>query len=96
MGKWMRNWNATTKTCHADELWANCFMREAGFPETDQGGKIGCGQVGPNTCPEPTWDRGELGSVSVEMGYGAHSIYCEYFSFSHFYPFSSSLYIPTM
>ena len=77
MDAWMRRWNATTRSCHSDELWANCFMRKAGMAETDQGGKIGCAQVGPNTCPEPTQDLENLASASIEMRYGAYSIWCK-------------------
>ena len=79
MDAWMQKWNKTTTTCHSDELWANCFMREAGMPETEAGGKIGCAQVGPNTCPEPSKEREDLASASIEMRYGAYSIWCRCF-----------------
>lgn len=75
MDAWMNRWNATTKSCHSDELWANCFMRKAGMAETEQGGKIGCAQVGPNTCPEPTQAKENSASASIEMRYGAYSIW---------------------
>ena len=79
MEKWMQDWNSTTTTCYPDELWANCFMRQAGMSEIDPGGKIGCAQVGPNTCPEPSQAMEDQVSVSVEMRYGAYSIWCTYF-----------------
>ena len=63
----MQDWNSTTTTCYSDELWANCFMRQAGISEIDPSNKIGCAQVGPNTCPEPSQVMEGQGSVSVEM-----------------------------
>ena len=71
MDAYMVNWNLTTKTCQANELWANCFMREAGVPPE---AGLGCAQVGPNTCNEPTADV--LATASVEDVYGAAAIYC--------------------
>lgn len=73
MDAFMLHWNQTTTTCKKNELWANCFMREAGIGGSDD---IGCAQVGPNTCPEPK--RNVLDSAKpAEVFYGAYSIWCK-------------------
>ncbi|KAL6721771.1 hypothetical protein ACLMJK_000876 [Lecanora helva] len=66
---WVKNWNTTTKTCQPNELWANCFMREAGVPAE---GGLGCAQIGPS-CNEPTADL--LATSQPEQIYTAFSIW---------------------
>jgi len=75
MTSYMNNWNITNeanKTCKTNELWANCFMRVAGL---SIGSDLGCAQVGPNTCPEPTAD--DLILNDAEIAYGIYSIWCK-------------------
>ena len=74
MDAYMLHWNRTTTTCKKHELWANCFMREAGNLEIDG---FGCAQVGPNTCPKPQRELNALDGLA-EMYYGAYSIWCEF------------------
>lgn len=77
MEAWMTKWNTTAtanNTCLPDELWANCFMREAGVTGIEAG-TLGCAQVGPNTCPEP--DDDVLVYATVEEAYGAYNIWCK-------------------
>ena len=73
MDSYMQHWNRTTTTCGENELWANCFMREAIGKEVEG---FGCAQVGPNTCPEPEQAFG-VTQGSAETFYGAYSIWCK-------------------
>lgn len=75
MDAYLLEWNVTTRTCHKDELWPNCFMREAGVLTTENESAsedLGCAQVGPNTCPAPSQEQ--LAAMSPQVAYGAYSI----------------------
>ena len=69
---YVKSWNITTKTCLKNELWANCYMREVGVP-AEEG--LGCAQVGPNSCNEPTADL--VATASPEEIYTAFNIWGE-------------------
>ena len=73
MDSYMQHWNRTTTTCEENELWANCFMREASGQDIEG---FGCAQVGPNTCPEPE-KASNITQGSAETFYGAYSIWCK-------------------
>ncbi len=75
MTSYMNSWNVTneaSKTCMTNELWANCFMRVAGLT-VPQG--LGCAQIGPNTCPQPT--ANDLLMNDAPTAYGIYSIWCK-------------------
>ena len=72
MESWLSSWNTTTSSCKPGELWANCFMREAGIP-SNATAPIRCDLIGPDECPEPSIDV--LESASAEASYGVASIW---------------------
>lgn len=72
MGSWLNTWNTTTTICKEGELWANCFMREAGVTSNTTEG-IRCDLIGSDVCPEPSMHVFE--SASAEASYGVASIW---------------------
>ena len=72
MTSWLNTWNKTTTTCKPGEVWANCFMREAGVTNTTSKG-IRCDLIGDGVCPEPNLDFTQY--PSVEISYGVASIW---------------------
>ncbi|CAD6593028.1 MAG: hypothetical protein ASARMPREDX12_006664 [Alectoria sarmentosa] len=72
MESWLSTWNRTTTTCKPSELWANCFMREAGVTTNTTAG-IRCDLIGTDVCPEPSTEV--LESASAEASYGVASIW---------------------
>lgn len=72
MESWLNTWNKTTTTCQPGELWANCFMREAGVM-SNTSTPIRCDLIGPNVCPEPSMDVFE--HASAETSYAVASIW---------------------
>ena len=72
MTSWLNTWNKTTTTCKPGEIWANCFMREAGVTTTSKTG-IRCDLIGDDVCPEPNSDFTTYSSV--EVSYGVASIW---------------------
>lgn len=75
MESWLSTWNRTTTTCKPGELWANCFMREAGVTTNTTAG-IRCDLIGTDVCPEPSTEV--LESASAEASYGVASIWGEH------------------
>ena len=72
MKSWLNTWNSTTTSCKPGELWANCFMREAGVP-SNATNPIRCDLIGTNVCPQPSTDL--LEHASAEVSYGVASIW---------------------
>lgn len=72
MESWLNTWNRTTTTCKTGELWANCFMREAGVTSNTTTG-IRCDLIGTDACPEPSTDV--LEAASAEVSYGVAGIW---------------------
>lgn len=75
MESWLNTWNKTTTTCKPGEVWANCFMREAGVTSNTSTG-IRCDLIGPDACPEPTDSAVE--HTSAEAIYGTVAIWCKH------------------
>lgn len=72
MDSWLNTWNSTTTICKPGEVWANCFMRQAGVTSNTTTG-IRCDLIGFDVCPEPSTEV--LESVSAEASYGVASIW---------------------
>ena len=75
MEAWLNQWNGTTTVCKPGELWANCFMREAGVP-SNVTNPIRCDLIGIDVCPEPSTDV--LEHASAEVSYGVVGIWCKH------------------
>ncbi len=75
MEAWVNQWNRTTTTCKPGELWANCFMREAGVP-SNVTNPIRCDLIGIDVCPEPNTYL--LDHASAEASYGVIGIWCKH------------------
>ena len=72
MESWLNTWNSTTTTCKPGEIWANCFMREAGVTSNTTA-PIRCDLIGSDVCPEPSTEV--LEQANVEASYGIASIW---------------------
>lgn len=79
MESWLNTWNSTTKTCKPGEVWANCFMREAGVTSNTTA-PIRCDLIGSDVCPEPSTEVLEQANVEASYGvasiWGKHEILC--------------------
>ena len=72
MSIWLNTWNHRTRTCGRRELWANCFMRLAGLPDTHSE-PIRCDLIGYDVCPFPTLELFQ--NLTAPVGYGVASIW---------------------
>ena len=72
MNTWLNTWNHRTYTCGPRELWANCFMRLAGLPDTHFE-PIRCHLIGYDVCPIPSQELFE--NLTAPVGYGVASIW---------------------